>query len=192
MSKIKNFLKNYYNLQSKLLNFDDEIFKSISKVVEEIKKNKKNKKKILIFGNGGSAAIANHFSIDITKNAKYRCINLNESSTITCLSNDYGYEKWVSKALELYADRGDILILISSSGASKNLINAIKFSRKQKKIKKIISLTGMNKKNYLYQKSDISFHIKSYSYNLIENTHQIILLSIVDFLIGKLNYSSKL
>lgn len=189
MSKIKNFLKNYYNLQSKLLNFDDEIFKNIKKVVEEIKK---NKKKILIFGNGGSAAIANHFSIDITKNAKYRCINLNESSTITCLSNDYGYEKWVSKALELYADRGDILILISSSGASKNLINAIKFSRKQKKIKKIISLTGMNKKNYLNQNSDISFHIESYSYNLIENTHQIILLSIVDFLIGKLNYSSKL
>ena len=190
MSKVKNFLTKYYTLQSKLLNFNDKTFENIGKLVEEIKKNKKNKKKIFIFGNGGSAAIANHFSIDITKNAKYRCINLNESSTITCLANDFGYEQWVSKLLEYHADRGDLLILVSSSGASKNLVNAIKFSKKQNKIKKIISLTGMSEKNYLNQNSDISFHVKSNSYNLIENTHQIILLSVVDFLIGKINYSS--
>jgi D-sedoheptulose 7-phosphate isomerase len=191
MYKIKNFLTKYYNIQSKLLNFDDKIYKNISKFVEEIKKNKKDKKKIFIFGNGGSAAIANHFSIDLTKNAKFRCINLNESSTITCLSNDFGYEKWVSKSLEYHADNGDLLILVSSSGVSKNLVNAIKFARKQNKIKKIISFTGMSEKNYLNRNSDISFHIKSNAYNLIENTHQIILLSVVDFLIGKLNYSSK-
>jgi D-sedoheptulose 7-phosphate isomerase len=191
MYKIKNFLTKYYNLQSKLLNFDNKIYKNISRFVEEIKKNKKNKRKIFIFGNGGSAAISNHFSIDLTKNAKFRCINLNESSTITCLSNDFGYEKWVSKLLEYHADNGDLLILVSSSGMSKNLVNAIKFARKQNKIKKIISFTGMSEKNYLNRNSDISFHIKSNSYNLIENTHQIILLSVVDFLIGKLNYSSK-
>lgn len=191
MHKIKNFLTKYYNIQSKLLNFDDKIYKNISKFVEEIKKNKKDKKKIFIFGNGGSAAIANHFSIDLTKNAKFRCINLNESSTITCLSNDFGYEKWVSKSLEYHADNGDLLILVSSSGVSKNLVNAIKFARKQNKIKKIISFTGMSEKNYLNRNSDISFYIKSNAYNLIENTHQIILLSVVDFLIGKLNYSSK-
>ena len=59
-------------------------------------------KKILIFGNGGSAAIASHFSVDLTKNAKIRCTNYNEYDLLTCFANDYGYEKWVEKSLEFY------------------------------------------------------------------------------------------
>ena len=75
----------------------------------------------MIFGNGGSAAISSHVSIDLTKNAKIRTLNFNEADLITCFSNDFGYEKWVEKAVEYYHQKNDILILISSSGESRNV-----------------------------------------------------------------------
>ncbi len=85
----------------------------------------------MIFGNGGSAAIANHFSVDLTKVSKIRCVNFNESSLITCFSNDFGYENWVKKVLEFHGNSKDMIILISSSGESKNMINACKFALKK-------------------------------------------------------------
>ena len=72
-------------------------------------------------------AIASHFSVDLTKNAKVRCINFNEADLLTCFSNDYGYEKWIENAIKYYCDKGDMLILVSSSGESKNIVNAAKY-----------------------------------------------------------------
>ena len=89
----------------------------------------------MIFGNGGSAAIASHVSVDLTKNANIRSVNFNEADLITCFSNDYGYERWVEKAIDFYADDKDVLILISSSGKSLNMINACKAAREKKNIK---------------------------------------------------------
>ena len=86
----------------------------------------------MIFGNGGSAAIASHASVDLTKNANIRAVNFNEADLITCFSNDYGYEKWIEKAIDFYADDKDVLILISSSGKSVNMINACKAARSKK------------------------------------------------------------
>ena len=88
--------------------------------------------KLLIFGNGGSAAISSHFSVDMTKIGQIRTVNFNESDLLTCFSNDYGYENWVKKCIEFYSDKGDMIILISSSGESKNMINAAKTSKKKK------------------------------------------------------------
>ena len=68
--------------------------------------------------------MASHVSVDLTKNAKIRSINFNESDLLTCLSNDYGYENWMSKALEFYSTKGDLIVIISSSGESKNVISA--------------------------------------------------------------------
>ena len=150
---------------------------------------KKNKKKIMIFGNGGSAAIASHASVDLTKNANIRCVNYNESDLITCFSNDYGYDRWVEKAIDFYADEEDIVILISSSGKSKNMLNACK-AAKNKKIQKIITLTGHEKNNPLSQLGDINLWIDSKAYNFVENTHQIWLLTVCDLIIGKREYSS--
>ena len=140
--------------------------------------------KILIFGNGGSAAIASHVSVDLTKNANIRTVNFNEADLITCFSNDYGYDKWVEKAVEFYGDEGDILILISSSGRSPNMINACK-SAKNKKISKIITFTGHDKNNPLSKLGDINFWIDSKAYNFVENIHQVWLLTIIDLIIGK-------
>ena len=62
-------------------------------------------------------------------------MNFNEADLITCFSNDYGYDKWIDKTIEFYADKKDILILISSSGKSKNMINACKAAKKKKFLK---------------------------------------------------------
>jgi len=141
----------------------------------------------MIFGNGGSAAIASHVSVDLTKNANIRCTNYNEADLITCFANDYGYERWIEKAVDFYADQNDVLILISSSGKSKNMINACKSAR-NKKISKIITFTGHDKNNPLSKLGDINFWINSKAYNFVENTHQIWLLAICDLIIGKREY----
>ena len=67
--------------------------------------------KIIFVGNGGSAAIASHVSVDLTKNANIQSVNFNEADLITCFSNDYGYERWIEKAIDFYADDKDVLIL---------------------------------------------------------------------------------
>ena len=185
MSDIQ-FLKNYFNSLTKLLN-NENYFKELVNVKNILVDTNSKGKKILIFGNGGSAAIASHFSVDLTKNAKIRCTNYNEYDLLTCFANDYGYEKWVEKSLEFYADEGDVLILISASGNSQNMINAAYFAKKNK-INKIITFTGNDKDNRLSKLGDINFWVNSKSYNLIENTHQALLLSLVDLIIGKLEY----
>ena len=72
--------------------------------------------KVILVGNGGSAAIAGHLAVDLVKAAGIRAVTFNDPSLITCFGNDYGYDRWVAEALKAHADPGDLVILISSSG----------------------------------------------------------------------------
>ena len=130
MKKNINFIKNYLIDFSNLIRPSEDIVRKLIEVRNIFLNTSKKKGKILIFGNGGSAAIASHVSVDLTKNAKIRTVNFNESDLITCFSNDYGYERWIEKAVDFYADKNDTLVLISSSGKSKNMINACKAAKK--------------------------------------------------------------
>jgi len=186
--KEKFFLEKYFDNLKKLLISDRKIIEQLISVKKKIILTKAKNKKIIICGNGGSASIASHFSVDLSKNAKVKCINFNEANLLTCLSNDYGYEKWVEKALKIYGEKGDCLILISSSGKSKNMINAAKFAKK-KKMFSIITLTGFNGKGLLSKLGNINLVVNSKSYNIVENIHQMWLLAIVDLIIGKSEYS---
>jgi len=179
----KNFFLNYNNELQNLLKLDSETILKLERVKNYLKNLKKSKKKVLIFGNGGSAAIASHFTIDLLKNAKIKCVNFNEASTITCLSNDFGYENWVKKSIEYNSDSNDMVIIISSSGESKNMINECKYSLK-KKINPLITFTGFKKDNTVSKLGNINFWVNSKKYNHIENTHQFLLLSLVDSFIG--------
>jgi len=109
---------------------------------------------------------------------------------ITCFSNDFGYEHWVEMAINYFGDKGDVLIIISSSGKSKNMINAC-FAARKKKFSKIITLTGHSVDNPVKKLGDINLWINSRAYNYIENIHQFWLLSLVDLVIGKTNYLTK-
>ena len=183
----KDFVNKYLEDFSTIIKPNDDIVAKIISVRDIMVSVQKSKNKIMIFGNGGSAAIASHVSVDLTKNANIRCTNYNEADLITCFANDYGYERWIEKAIDFYADQNDVLILISSSGKSKNMINACKSAR-NKKISKIITFTGHDKNNPLSKLGDINFWINSKAYNFVENTHQIWLLAICDLIIGKREY----
>jgi D-sedoheptulose 7-phosphate isomerase len=174
----KNYFINYLNKFSQfVLNHNVNDFFKIIKIFEEVKK--KNKKVILV-GNGGSAAMASHVSVDLTKMCKIRAINFNDADLLTCFSNDYGYENWVEKALSFHADNGDLVICISSSGQSKNIINGAKFAKKNGC--KVVTLTGFNKDNKVRKIGHVNLWLDSKNYNLVEMTHHIWLLAIVDFM----------
>ena len=185
----KDFLNKYLSDFSELMRPDDLILDQLIEIKQALIDANAKGNKGLIFGNGGSAAIASHVSVDLTKNASIRCSNFNESDLITCFANDYGFENWVAKAVEFYGDQGDVLLVISSSGKSKNMINATASAR-AKKFSKIITLSGFEKDNPLRKSGDINLWVNSKAYNYVENLHQIWLLALVDLVIGDKEYSA--
>ena len=185
----KDFLNKYLRDFSELIIPDDLVLNQLVEIKEALVSAHSKGNKGLIFGNGGSAAIASHFSVDLTKNASVRCLNFNESDLITCFSNDYGFENWIAKAVEFYGDQGDVLIVISSSGKSKNMINATTAAR-AKKFSKIVTLSGFEENNPLRISGDINLWVNSKAYNFVENLHQIWLLALVDLVIGDREYSA--
>ena len=178
----KSFFSHYTDSISELLkNVDTNL---INASVNLIANTIKNKNKIYIVGNGGSSSIASHVSVDFTKVAKINCSTFNNANLITCFANDYKYENWVVEAIKAYSLEQDLFILISSSGTSKNIVNAAEYC-KQKRIN-LITLSGFKKNNPLSQSGNINFHVESEEYNYIEMTHHIILLSIVDIFAKKI------
>lgn len=150
----------------------------LDRAVELIASTNERGGKIILAGNGGSAAIASHISVDFTNSAGIRAISFNEPDLITCFANDYGYERWLEKAVEFYADKGDTAILISSSGRSENIINA---ALKAEEIGLcVITLSGFDADNPLRQTGRINFWVDSHVYNVVETVHNIWLASIVD------------
>lgn len=137
--------------------------------------------KVVLAGNGGSAAIASHVAVDLTKAAGVRAVNFNEADLLTCLANDYGYENWVAKALEFYADPGDLVILISSSGMSQNVVKGAVQAGAMGLA--LITLSGFSQDNPLRCLGDLNLWTASDSYNIVEITHQSWLLAVVDNLI---------
>ncbi|MHA2282090.1 MAG: SIS domain-containing protein [Promethearchaeota archaeon] len=173
------FYTNYFDSISNQIKQVDTFL--LEKAVGIIKGGQDRGGKSIIAGNGGSAAIASHVSVDLMKAAKVRAINFNEADLITCFANDYGYENWVEKAIEFYADKKDVAIMISSSGSSKNIVNG---ALKSKELGlKIITFSGFKTDNLLRQIGDINFWANSSNYNVVEITHQVWLLAIVEKII---------
>ena len=135
-------------------------------------------RQVFIIGNGGSASIASHVSVDFAKVARVRSSTFNNANLITCFANDYGYENWVVEAIKAYLNKNDMMILISSSGTSKNIVNAAKYCKKNSI--QLITLSGFKKNNPLSKYGNVNFHINSDQYNFIEMSHHIILVYLVD------------
>ena len=181
------FIQEYLNLYQKSL-LENDVSDSMIKMKKLLLQTRDEGKKVLIAGNGGSAAMASHVSVDLTKQAGIRTVNFNEADLITCFANDYGYENWVAKAIEFYGDEGDIAILISSSGKSPNMINAAVQAKSM--MIPVITLTGFEQDNPLRQFGELNFWVDSRAYNVIENIHQIWLLMVCDLILGKIEYSA--
>lgn len=154
----------------------------LTQIAELVMETNKLGKKVIVVGNGGSAAMASHVAVDFTKAAGIRAITFNDADLLTCFGNDYGYENWVEKALGFYADKGDLAILISSSGKSPNIINGANKAREMGV--KTVTLSGFLRDNPLKKLGDINLWADSNSYNVVEMTHHIWLVGIVDEIIS--------
>lgn len=141
-------------------------------------------RKVILCGNGGSSMIAGHVSVDLTKAAGVRSICFNECDLITCFANDYGYENWLTKAIESYGDAGDVAILISSSGKSPNIVNAAHAAKDQGLT--VVTLSGFDVSNPLCGLGDQNLWVNSHSYNIVETVHQTWLLACVDKIASQL------
>jgi len=137
----------------------------------------KNATRIIFIGNGGSAAIASHMAVDWSKNGKKEAIAFNDASALTCVANDYGFDHVFSKQIEWYAKPGDVLVAISSSGRSANILNAVGEAKSRNM--PIITLSGFGKDNRLRQMGDVNFWIDSMDYGLVEISHLAILHSMI-------------
>jgi len=185
MITLKIFSQNYYkNLFAALNKLNAKDLDKASKLIfEKIK----NKKTIFVCGNGGSAAIANHYVCDFLKffrqntNYKPKIVSLsNNIETITAISNDIDYKKIFSYQAESLCNKDDLILIISSSGNSKNIIDLLKYAKKNKI--KTIGFCGF-KGGYLKKNSDISIHVKSENYGLSEDSHHILMHLILQYLI---------
>ena len=145
-----------------------------------------NKGKLIFIGNGASASLASHAATDFTKQAKIKSIAFNDHNLITALSNDYGYQNWVAKAIEFYSQPNDMILFISVSGESSNLINGINYANKQ--LISTASLTGSSKANSLRRKSQYSLWVNSKAYNIVESIHTIWITLIIDLFVGSPEY----
>lgn len=140
----------------------------------------KQRNTLYFVGNGGSAAIAIHMTADYLKNACIRTRSMHDPAVLTCLGNDYGYEYIFSKQLEIVADPGDVLVAISSSGNSSNIVNAVRMAKEKSCI--VVTLSGFRKDNAIRQMGDYNLYVPSMKYGTVESIHNAVLQQIVDFL----------
>lgn len=133
---------------------------------------------VYVIGNGGSAGIASHFSNDLMKALGIPSQTLYDSNLMTCLSNDLGYENVFSYPLQKLLKSTDLLIAISSSGKSKNILNAVEVALSRKS--SLITFSGFLADNSLRQMGDLNFWIPCSDYGLVESAHFFLLHTIVD------------
>ena len=186
---MKGFLESYFDDYKKVL--DDFLNNAtnracLDEAAELLLSTKRNRSVIYLVGNGGSSAIAEHMAIDFTKNAGLRAMAVSGSPMVTTFSNDYGYEKVFQKALESFADEGDVLIAISSSGTSMNILNACDEARKRKMT--IITFSAFEGDNPLRGKGDLNFWVNSKAFGYVEIIHNLLIHYINDAIIGSAEY----
>jgi len=134
---MKNYVEKY--LQDQKSAVDSIPAYEVAKLIEKFREALDEDRQIFVFGNGGSAANASHFVTDLGKGAsdktyrRFRCLSLNDNvSWMTAIGNDYNYEDVFKRQLENYARPGDIVMVMSVSGSSPNLVSAIKWCKENK------------------------------------------------------------
>jgi len=138
----------------------------------------KQQKKIMFIGNGGSAAVASHQAIDYWRNGGFRAIAFNDGALLTCISNDFGYEQVFSKPIAMFAQPGDVLFAISSSGQSANILGGA--GQATEAGCHVITLSAFKPDNPLRQLGDLNFYVPTMAYGFAEITHLCICHCVLD------------
>lgn len=150
--------------------------------IDELKKSITHAKRIYVIGNGGSASIASHCASHYPRGKGLRINALNDASALTATANDFGYEYSYSKQIDVHAEESDLVIAISSSGKSRNIVNAALKATERKC--DVVTLSGFSKDNALRFSGDLNFWVPSTSYGLIELTHMALLHAAFDMMEG--------
>lgn len=150
----------------------------ISLLIDRFIWHKRHGKQLFFIGNGGSSAIASHMTADFMKNGGMNTYSLYDNAVSTCMGNDYGYEYIFSKPLQFLMHEDDLLVAISSSGNSQNIVNAIDVAREKKAA--VVTFTGFKPDNRVKMMGDINVYVPCEKYGVVESIHNLILQQIVD------------
>lgn len=139
-------------------------------------------RKLMFIGNGGSASIASHMATDFMKNGHVRATAFNDPMFLTCLGNDLGYEQVFEFQIDGHGEACDLLIAISSSGKSSNILNGVAAARRKKS--KVVTLSGFGAANPLRDMGDLNFYVPSGEYGVVELLHCSLIHCALDNLMG--------
>lgn len=164
-----------------VLSYDDGIEEMVSLFMQQ----RKHRNAVFFIGNGGSAAIACHMTADFLKNGGMHTTSLYNASVLTCLGNDYSYEEVFSRQLEMQMRAGDLLVTISSSGNSPNIIRAIDMAEKLGG--EVLTLSGFKEDNASRSRGMINVYVPCMKYGIVESIHNLILQQVVDVVMERSN-----
>lgn len=170
---MKNFLSDYIARQKKAL--DTIPLNTVSEIIDVFRDALKNDHQIFVFGNGGSAANASHFVTDLGKGSsdktwrRFRCMALNDNTPwMTALGNDYSYDEIFTRQLMNFARKGDVILTMSVSGNSPNLVSAVSWAKENGIL--VIALVGA-KRGRLAEMADIPLVVNDTHYGRVEDAH---------------------
>jgi D-sedoheptulose 7-phosphate isomerase len=138
--------------------------------------------KVQFIGNGGSATIASHAALDWWKNGGVRAVAYNDAANLTAISNDFGYDRVFEMQVDRFAQAGDLLVAVSSSGKSPNVIAGVKAARARSCA--VATMSGFSPDNPLSRLGDLNFHVPSDSYGMVEVTHSALLHCVMSVLMN--------
>jgi D-sedoheptulose 7-phosphate isomerase len=138
----------------------------------------KRNNKLIFVGNGGSAAIASHQAVDYWKNGGIPAIAFNDASLLTCISNDFGYERVFAEPIARFGARGDVLVAVSSSGKSPNILRAVEAARAVGC--EVVTFSGFDPANPLRKTGTLNFYVPSHSYGIVEILHLSLIHAILE------------
>ena len=124
-------------------------------------------------GNGASSAFANHMALDWSKNGGIPSHSFASSPLLTAMGNDLGFDETFSAPLGYYSNKGDLLVTVSSSGNSTNIINSIEAARE--KGMNVVTFSGLKPDNQSRRMGDLNFYIPAKTYGIVECAHQVLL-----------------
>ncbi|MFP3153783.1 SIS domain-containing protein [Lachnospiraceae bacterium ZAX-1] len=181
IERLKDTLdKTQYYRETSVLNIYEDAMREIVDVFFQIKREGKN---LFFIGNGGSAAIASHMTSDFMKNGGMNTYSLYDASLTTCMGNDYSYDYIFSKPLGFLLKKHDLLVAISSSGNSENIVKAIHTAKEKGAV--IITFSGFGSDNKIKSMGDYNVYIPLGEYGIVESIHNLILQQIVDTILAK-------
>jgi D-sedoheptulose 7-phosphate isomerase len=166
--------------QGAVIAFDQAMEHSVSMILGV----RSARRKVMVIGNGGSAAIASHMQTDLSGSLGTRGLIFNEPSLITALSNDHGYEHAFERLVNLWADPGDLMVAISSSGKSANILNACQTARERGS--SLITFSGFSADNPLRTRGDINVYVACPYYGPVESSHQMLIHHLTDRILTRL------